>query len=114
VVFLNYPHQEAPKNALVFLVLFLVRFRAFLGKGSSKTPSKYFQKVHVKNLIQQNRQKFRCQVFLDLFLFHRGFGCFSAVGVQKQSQSFYPTIRPAIHNLFFNRFVLSRFLGVSR
>jgi hypothetical protein len=47
-----------------------VRFWTFLGKGSSKTPQKYFcQKVHVENFPQNNRPRFGCQFPLDFFRF---------------------------------------------
>jgi hypothetical protein len=52
------------------LFVFLVRFWAFLGKGSPKTPLKHFlQKVHVENISRKNRQKFRCHFFLNFFCF---------------------------------------------
>jgi hypothetical protein len=58
---------------------FGVRFRAFLGKESSKTPQKYLGKKSeskVEGLLQKNRQ------FLNE-MFCRVFGRFSAMGVKK-------------------------------
>jgi hypothetical protein len=55
--------------------LFLVRFWAFLGKGSSKTPYKYFYKKYMsKSFSEQIGGK------IDVY---RVFGCFSAMGIQK-------------------------------
>jgi hypothetical protein len=49
------------------------------GRGSSKTSLKYvYQKSPRRELFPKNRPKFRCQFFLDFFLFCRVFGCFSA------------------------------------
>jgi hypothetical protein len=53
-------------------LFFLVRFWAFLGKGSSKTPQKYFYKKpmsHVENFSQNFDNFFLCQFFLDFFGF---------------------------------------------
>jgi hypothetical protein len=74
---------------------FLVRFWAFLGKASSKTPHKYFCKKSMsKTFPQNNRQKFRCQFFLDFFLFYRVFGCFSAIKVpfKATTKTFYKKV----------------------
>jgi hypothetical protein len=72
-----------------------VRFRAFLGKGKmfffgKNTTKMFLQKVHVhvENFSQKNRQNFRCQ-FPSTF-FYRGFGRFSAMGVQKHYKKRFP------------------------
>jgi hypothetical protein len=58
-----------PTIRLFFIDFFLVRFWAFLGKGSSNTHRKLFpRKVHVENFFQKNGQKFRCQFSLDFFV----------------------------------------------
>jgi hypothetical protein len=41
------------------------------------------QKVHVENFFRKNRQKLRCQFFLDFIWFYRIFGWFLAMEVQK-------------------------------
>jgi hypothetical protein len=47
-----------------------VRFRGVSRQGEFKNTIKiFFQKVHVENFFQKNRQKFRCQFFLDFFCF---------------------------------------------
>jgi hypothetical protein len=53
------------------LTSFLVRFWAFLGNwGVKKRHGNVFAKsLHVENFSQRNRQKFRCQFFLDFFWF---------------------------------------------
>jgi hypothetical protein len=60
-------------------------------KHHTNTFTFYFlqKKDYVENLFQKNRQKFRCQmsVFPRFFLFYRGFGCFSVMGVQKHSKT---------------------------
>jgi hypothetical protein len=61
-----------------------VRFWAFLGEGSSKTPQKY---VHKKFMSEASPKKID-NLFYVLFLvfvcfFGRVFGCFSVMGVQK-------------------------------
>jgi hypothetical protein len=61
-------------------------FSGFPARGVQKHHVQIFlQKVHVENFPQKNRQDFRCQmsVFPRLLLFYRGFGCFSAMGVQR-------------------------------
>jgi hypothetical protein len=72
--------QTNPPTIRLFfsLICFLVRFWAFLGNGSSKTP----QKVHVGKYFQ-NFDKNSMSVFPRHFLFYRVFGFFSAMGVQK-------------------------------
>jgi hypothetical protein len=122
---------EEPTNPkiLFFLTFFLVRFWAFLGKGSSKTRLKKNAKSPCQKLFprkfSENRQKFRCR-FSSTFLFYRVFRCFLAMGVQKyykrrftkQScrKTFYKKIDKRNPNRFFLDFVLSliTFLGVSR
>jgi hypothetical protein len=84
---LNPRPTHAPSD-IFFLDFFLVRFWAFLGKGSSKTPHTiqiFLQKVHIsisKNILHIST-KISMSVFSRLFLFYRVFGCFSAMGVQK-------------------------------
>jgi hypothetical protein len=68
------------------LLFVLVSFRAFLGKGSSKFKQKnpiLLQKVDAESLFQKKSTKTSMSVFPRLVLFYRGFGCFSAMGVQK-------------------------------
>jgi hypothetical protein len=68
-------------------LFFLVRFWAFLGKGSSKTPYKYFYKKAMSKTfsekILRKPTKISISVFPQLFLFYRVFRCFLAMGVQK-------------------------------
>ena len=70
-----------------FFLFFLVRFWAFLGKGSSKTPQKYFCKKPMSKTfsekILRKSTKISISVFPLLFLFYRVFRCFLAMGVQK-------------------------------
>jgi hypothetical protein len=65
------------------LAFFLVRFWAFLGKGSSKTPQKYFCKKSMSKTFPEKIDKNFDVSFSSAFRFYRGFGCFSAMGVQK-------------------------------
>jgi hypothetical protein len=72
---------------MFFLFFFseFLRFWAFLGKGSSKTPQKYFcQKPMSKTFSEKNDKNFDAS-FSSAFFFYRVFGsrlCFSAMGVQ--------------------------------
>jgi hypothetical protein len=59
---------------------FLVRFQAFLGKGGPGGIQKHHRhiftqspcrKLFPENFGQKNRQKFRCQFFLDFFVLSR-------------------------------------------
>jgi hypothetical protein len=112
------PTHPPPSGLFSPLAFLLVRFWAFLGKGSSKTPYKYFlQKVDVdvENFFQKNRQKFR-SVF-DFF-------CFVAFSGVSQRREFKNTTKNVSQKnvsksfaknstetpkLFFSRFLLSRF-----
>jgi hypothetical protein len=70
-----------------FLDFFLVRFWAFLGKGSSKTPQKYFCKKSMsKTFSKISTKNFDDSFSSTFFLFYRVFGCFSAMGVQKHNK----------------------------
>jgi hypothetical protein len=73
--------SDPPTHHPIFF--FLVRVWAFLGKGSSKTPQKYFGKKSVSKTFSKISTKISMSVFPRLFLFYRIFGCFSATGVQK-------------------------------
>jgi hypothetical protein len=54
-------------------------------------------------------------VFPRLFWFYRGFGCFSAMGVQKQyKKRFAKQIDQKVETRCFFDFFLITFLGVSR
>jgi hypothetical protein len=116
-----------PPSELFFLDFFLARFWAFLGKGSSKTPYKYFCKKSMSKTFPKISTKISMSVFPRLFWFHRVFGCFSAMGVQKHykkrfakkivSKSFYKKFDNFVlfnkKTRFFIDFFLT-FLGVSR
>jgi hypothetical protein len=66
---------------------FLSTFLGVSRQGEFKNTIKIFlQKFHVKNFSPKNRQKFRCQFFLDLFIY-RVFGCFSAMGDQTTTKN---------------------------
>jgi hypothetical protein len=54
------PRPTHPPTDFFLLTFFLVRFRAFLGKGSSKTPQKCFCKKSTSKKNPQNPQIFRC------------------------------------------------------
>jgi hypothetical protein len=88
---------------------------AFLGKGSFKTT--LCKKPVSKTFYQKKRQDFQCQIFLDLSLFYRVVGCFSARIVQKLYKNILQKV--SVHAQkplqkfsldFFNHIVL----GVSR
>jgi hypothetical protein len=66
---LNLRPTHPPPDFFFLDIFFKVHFWAFLGKGSSKTPQKYFYKRSMSKKIQKFRQKFRCQFFLDFFCF---------------------------------------------
>jgi hypothetical protein len=51
-----------------FLTLFLVRFWAFLGKESSKTPWTYFYEKSMSKTFYKTKSKKKCQFFLERFL----------------------------------------------
>jgi hypothetical protein len=106
------------------LKVFLGSFWAFLGKGGSKTPQKSFCKESMsENFFKANRQKFRCQFFLDFFLFLSHIWVFfSAMGIQKHYKKHFT--KRSCRKVFtkkstknpkptFSRFFIT-FLGVSR
>jgi hypothetical protein len=64
-----------------------VRFWAFLGKGSSKTPQTHFYKKSMSKKKSKISTKISMSVFPRLFLFSRVFGCLSAMGVQNTTKS---------------------------
>jgi hypothetical protein len=86
--------QTHPPPLRLFFALTFV-FSTFLGvsrQGEFKNTIKIFlQKVHVESrkLFPKFRQKISMSVFPRLFLFYRVFGCFSAMGVQKTTKTFY-------------------------
>jgi hypothetical protein len=92
------------------LAFFLVRFWAFLGKGSSKHHYKTMSKTFTKKI-----DKTFDVSFSSFFFVYRVFGCFSAMRVQKhyknvlQFFSFLQKNRQKIQNRFFLGFVLSPF-----
>jgi hypothetical protein len=105
-------------------VFFLVRSWAFLGKGSSKTPLKYFYKKSMSKTFPKEIDKKFDVSFSSAFWFYRVFGCFSAMGGQKHQQqktfyrkilskSYFKTIDKKSKTDFFLDFFLT-FLGVSR
>jgi hypothetical protein len=51
-----------------FFKLLLSAFWALLGKGSSKTPQKYFYKSPCRKKDHKNRHKIQCQIFFLLFV----------------------------------------------
>jgi hypothetical protein len=89
VYLVNFRGTNQPPKDFFSSLFFLVRFWAFLGKGSSnvKNTTKIFlQKVHVENFFRENSQKIEKKidiVFPQLFLLYRVFRCFLAMGVQK-------------------------------
>jgi hypothetical protein len=80
------------------LNFFISTFLGVSRQGEFKNTIKVFlQKLHVENVLQNNRQFFLYQFFLDFILFYCFFGCFSAMGVQKHktnivSKRFYKKI----------------------
>jgi hypothetical protein len=70
-----------------------VRFRAFLGKGSSEfknTTQIFLQKVYIENIFQKKRQSFDVSFPLGFF-FYRGFGV-------SQRWEFKPTTKNVLQN----------------
>jgi hypothetical protein len=93
----------------------LVRFRAFLGKGSSKTPYKYFCKKSMsKTFPEKNRQKFRCQFFLDLFRFIAVSGVSQRWEFKNTTFFFAKEIVSKTQNRLFLDLFFITLLGVSR
>jgi hypothetical protein len=98
-----------------------VRFWAFLGKGSSKTPRKYTFLSPCRNLFPKNRQKLRCQFSLDfLFYFLSRFQVLLGNGNSKALQKKIAKSRVEVFAIRestidkksktdFSRFLLSRF-----
>jgi hypothetical protein len=80
-----FPDPPTHHPAFFFLTFFSVRFWAFLGKGSSKTPQKYFGKNSVSKTFPKFSKKNRCQLFLDFFCF---IGCFPAKFLSKFWEKF--------------------------
>jgi hypothetical protein len=112
-----------PTIRVFFLDFFKSTFLGVSRQGEFKNTTKTFlQKVHVKSFSEKNRQNFRCQFFLDFFLFYRVFGCFSAMGAQKHyqkrfakkivSKSFYKKFDHKSRTDNFSVFFIM-FLGVS-
>jgi hypothetical protein len=118
LVHLLNPRPTHPPAGL-FVLVFLVRFWAFLGKGSSKTPQKHFCKNSMSKSFPQKIDKIFDVSFSSMLLLNRVFGCCSAMGVQKHYKTNYKKrrvdqlqlqkIRPKIQNRFILGFVLSRF-----
>jgi hypothetical protein len=86
VYLVNFRGTNQPQN-IMFLDLFLVRFWAFLGEGSSKTRFKKMQKVHVNFFFCEGSQKIDKNfdvTFSSIFFgFYRVFRCFLAMGFHK-------------------------------
>jgi hypothetical protein len=108
-------------------LLLLVRFWAFLGKGSSKTPQKYFYKKAMSKTfpekILRQSTKFSISVFPRFVWFYRVFRCFFVTGVKrlyrkrfakKLCRKVFQKNRQKKPKPIFSRFVLITFLGVSR
>jgi hypothetical protein len=104
--------SRGTNHQIFFLEFCLVRFWAFLGKGSPKTPQKHFYKKsmsHVENFSRKNRQNFRYQFFLDFFCVLSRFRVFLSNGSSKHNKKrFVKTIvskskknRQKIPNRFF-------------
>jgi hypothetical protein len=80
-----------PPSDFFFFTFFWGTFLGVSRQAEFKNTTKMcLQKVHAENFVQNNRPKFRCQFFLDFFLFYRVFGCFEAMGVQRHyKKTFY-------------------------
>jgi hypothetical protein len=65
----------------------LVRFGAFLGKGSTKAPYIIFANSPCQKLFPTKSTKISMSVFPRFFLFYRVFRCFPAMGVQKHHET---------------------------
>jgi hypothetical protein len=89
----THPRHPSPARhpAFVFLDFCLVRFWALLGKGSSKTPFKYFCTTSMSKAFPKPKQidNVLMSVF-PRFFFYRVFGCFSVRGVQKHDKKISP------------------------
>jgi hypothetical protein len=110
--------QTHPPTIRPFFVdFFLVRFWAFLGKGSSKTPLKYFSKKSMSKTFPIKTKKISKCVFLDFDLF-----CFIAFSSVSQRWELKNTTKNVLQNNrvftkkstknqkpIFSRFALSRF-----
>jgi hypothetical protein len=73
------------RHPIFFLVFFNYASGRFLARGVQKHHTNNFsqlKKVHVENFSQTNRQKFRCQFFLDFFVLSR-FRAFLSDGSSK-------------------------------
>jgi hypothetical protein len=83
------PTHQPP--AKMFCLFFLVRFWAFLGKGSSKTPLKYFGKKSMSKTFPQKIEKKSMSVFSRLFFvlsrFRVFFNEWSSKTLEKKSKS---------------------------
>jgi hypothetical protein len=97
------------------LTFFLVRFWAFLGEGSSKTPLKYFGKKSVSKTFPKISTKISMSVFPRLFLFFAFSGVFQRrefkdttknVLQKNRVEKFLQKIRPEIQNRRFLDFFL--------
>jgi hypothetical protein len=76
-------HPPTPPT-FFFMTFFFSTFLGVSRQGEFKnTIQMFLEKVHVENVFQNFDKNFRCQFFLDFFLFYRVLGCFSAMGVQK-------------------------------
>jgi hypothetical protein len=74
------PRPSQPPAEL-FLEYVFGRFSAT--RGVQKRHKNVFTKSPGQNIFTQKSIKFSMSVFPRFFLFYRGFGCFSAMGVQK-------------------------------
>jgi hypothetical protein len=113
--------QTHPPTIRIF---FLVRFWAFLGKGSSKTPQKYFYKKSMSKTFPKISTKNFDVSFSSTFFVLSRFRAFLSDGSSKTLQKtfykknrvekFLQKIRPKIQNRLFLDFFFITFLGVSR
>jgi len=99
--------RTRPPTIRLFLPCFLlIRFSGVSRQGEFKnTMQMFLQKVHVESFSQNN---ISTSVLPQLFLFHHGYGCCSAMGVQKHYQKirverFLQKTRPKSQNRFFLR-----------
>jgi hypothetical protein len=106
------PRRDPPTRRLFFLL----RFGAFLGKGSSKTPLKYFCKKSMSKTFSNQIDKNYDVSFSSSFFCVIAFSGFSAMGVlQKNScrKKLLRKNRPKSKTVFFSIFFIT-FWGVSR
>jgi hypothetical protein len=117
---LNPSPTRPPADFLFLGFYFIVRFWAFLGKGSSKTPYKYFCKKSMsKTFSKKVDEHFDGSFSSTFFVISRFLGDRSSKTLQKsfcqnsRVEKFLQRNRQKIQNRVFLGFLLSHFLGVS-